>query len=109
MSSGENKSYLGGLLIWLGIYLFISIAISFVFSFPMSLVVFLVVFLLIQFARAYVRNKKTGEMKFRYFFSPSSFSSMFGFRSVKYYCMNCGTPHNLRECPKCGSRMKMVG
>jgi rubrerythrin len=75
----------------------------------MSLVVFFVVFLLIQFARAYIHNKKSGEMKFRNFFSPSSSSSMFGFRPVKYYCMNCGTPHNLRECPKCGSKLKRVG
>lgn len=109
MSAGDNKQYVGELLIWLGIYLFISIAISFVFRFPMSLVVFFVVFLLIQFVRAYVRNKKSGKMKFRDFFSPSSSSSMFGFRPVKYYCMNCGTPHNLRECPKCGSRSKRVG
>jgi hypothetical protein len=109
MSAGSNKSNIGELIIWLGIYLFISIAISFVFRFPMSLIIFFVVFLLIQFARAYVRNKKSGEMKVRDFFKPSSSSSMFGFRQVKYYCMNCGTPHNLRECPKCGSRLKRVG
>jgi Zn finger protein HypA/HybF involved in hydrogenase expression len=34
---------------------------------------------------------------------------MFGFKPVNYYCMNCGTKHNDRECPKCGSKMKRIG
>lgn len=107
MSSSDNRSTVRNFLMWLGIYLFISIGISFIFNFPTSLVIFFLVFLIIQFVRIYYRNKKTG-MKARDIFSSSS-SSMFGFRPVKYYCMNCGTPHNLRGCPKCGSKMKRVG
>jgi hypothetical protein len=105
---GDKRSYLVNLIIWLGIYLTISAAVSLVFKFPLSLVVFLLVFILIQIARRYIRQRQGGVTTFRNFFNPYS-SSMFGFKPVNYYCMNCGTKHNMRECPKCGSRTKRVG
>ena len=105
---GDKRSYLVNLLMWLGIYLGISLASSLIFDFPLSLIAFLLAFILIQIGRGYIRQRKEGGIKFRNFFSPQS-SSMYGFKPVNYYCMNCGTKHNDRECPNCGSRMKRVG
>ena len=104
----DNKSYLLYLLKWMGIYLGISLALSFMLRFPLSLIAFIGIFFLIQFARAYVRNRKSGRMQLRGFFNPYS-SSMFELKPVTYYCMNCGASHNQRECPKCGSKMKRLG
>jgi rRNA maturation endonuclease Nob1 len=42
-------------------------------------------------------------------FGSLSSSSMFGDRSLKYYCMSCGTQHKQAACPKCGSKMKRAG
>jgi hypothetical protein len=92
---------------WIGIYFGISLALSSVLRFPLSMIAFIGVFLVIQFARAYVRYRKSGGMKLRGLFNPSS--STFGLKPIKYYCMNCGTSHNQRDCPNCGSRMKRVG
>ena len=103
----DNRSYLIYMLKWLSIYLGISLALSFIFRFPLSLIAFIGVFFAIQFARAYVRNRSSGGMQLRGFFNPYS-SSMFGLKPITYYCMNCGEPHNKRECPKCGSKMKRI-
>lgn len=92
----------------MGIYVGISVALSFILRFPLSFIAFIGVFFVIQFARAYMRNRKSGGMQLRRFFNPYS-SSMFGLKPVKYYCINCGTQHNQRECPKCGSKMKRLG
>ena len=105
---GDKRSYVLNLLMWLGIYLGISLTISLLFDFPLSLILFLLAFVLIQIVRGYIRQRKEGGIKFRNFFSPQS-SSMYGFKPVNYYCMSCGTKHNDRECPNCGSRMKRIG
>lgn len=106
----DNRSYILYMLKWLGIYLGISLALSFLLRFPYSFIAFIGVFFAIQFARAYLRNKRSGGTQLRGFFNPySSSSSMFGLKPITYYCMNCGEPHNKRECPKCGSKMKKVG
>jgi hypothetical protein len=95
------------MLMWMGIYFGISLVIFSLFEFPLSLITFIVVFFFVQLARAYLRNRKSGGMNLRGLFNSSS--STFGFKRIKYYCMNCGTPHNQRDCPNCGSRMKKVG
>ena len=104
----DNRSYILYMLKWLGIYLGISLALSFLLRFPYSFIAFIGVFFAIQFARAYVRNKRSGGMPLRKFFNPYS-SSTFGLKPITYYCMNCGAPHDKRECPKCGSKMKRIG
>jgi hypothetical protein len=100
----DNRSYIFHLLKWLGIYLAISIALSLMIPFPMSFIAFLGVFILIQFVRRYLES---GNNQFSGFFTQPS--SMFGFKSLKYYCISCGQQHNQRACPKCGSKMKRVG
>ena len=57
------------------------------------------VFILLSF---YVRKRSLKRMGM-------SGASMFGYSSLNYYCMSCGTKHNHSACPKCGSKMKRVG
>src|SRR5215831_262457 len=99
MSSGDNKQFLSQQLLWIGISLGISLAISFLIPFPYSLPLIMGVFILISF---YVRKRSLRRMGM-------SGASMFGYSSLSYYCMSCGTKHNQSACPKCGSKMKRVG
>jgi hypothetical protein len=99
-----NTSFIFHLLKWLGIYFGISIGLSLFIPFPMSFIAFVGVFVLIQFVRRYLRS---GSNQFGGFFDQPS--SNFGFKPIKYYCMICGQQHNLRACPKCGSKMKKLG
>jgi len=97
--SGDNKQFLSQQLLWIGISLGISLAISFLIPFPYSLPIIIAVFILLSF---YVRKRTLRRMGM-------SGASMFGYNSLNYYCMNCGTKHNQASCPKCGSKMKRVG
>jgi len=97
--SGDNKQFLSQQLLWIGISLGISLAISFLIPFPYSLPIIMAVFILLSF---YIRKRSLKRMGM-------SGASMFGYSSLNYYCMSCGTKHNQSACPKCGSKMKRVG
>jgi hypothetical protein len=97
--SGDNKQFLSQQFLWIGISLGISLAISFLVPFPYSLPIIMAVFILLSF---YVRKRSLKRMGM-------SGASMFGYSSLNYYCMSCGTKHNQSSCPKCGSKMKRVG
>jgi hypothetical protein len=104
---GDNKSFLAYQLKWIGIYLGISIALSLLIPFPLSIVAFIGAFLAIQLGRAVMLKRRQGINNIRDFFNPRS-TAMFKPQEIKYYCMSCGTQHNLRECPNCGSKMKRI-
>lgn len=105
---GNNRSHIGNMFIWLGIYMGVGLAISFVLPFPISLLTMFVSIIGIDYLRARYIMKKMGITNIR---------QMFGFFSapqtrdeaLKYYCMSCGTEHRETYCPKCGSKMTRVG
>jgi rRNA maturation endonuclease Nob1 len=72
--------------------------------FPFSIIAIIAVFLTINY---YIRKRQLRQMGLG---SAGGFSSFFGQRgSVNYYCSNCGTKHNQKSCPNCGSKLKRVG
>ena len=62
----------------------------------------------IDYLRARYIIKKMGVNNIRQMFGALS-GPPFGYQSLKYYCMSCGTEHRETSCPKCGSKMKRVG
>lgn len=99
-----SKRFLQFQLIWVGISLAISVGISLIVPFPFSIVVIIAVFLFINY---YIRKRQLRQMGLG---TGGGFSSIFGQqRGVSYYCMNCGTRHNQKSCPNCGSKLKRVG
>jgi hypothetical protein len=73
--------------------------------FPISLVVIIGVFILLNFymRRRMMRRMGIGGGAGGMF---GSMSSMFGDKSLNYYCMSCGTKHKEAACPRCGWKMK---
>jgi predicted RNA-binding Zn-ribbon protein involved in translation (DUF1610 family) len=105
---GNNRSHVGNLLMWLGVYMGIGLAISYDLPFPMSLLAMFVSIIGIDYIRARYAMKKMGVANLRHMFGSFSASHM-GDEALKYYCMNCGTEHSETSCPKCGSKLTRVG
>jgi len=105
---GNNRSHIGNMFIWLGIYMGVGLAISFVLPFPLSLLTMFVSIIGIDYLRARYIMKKMGITNIRQMFG--SFSApQTRDEALKYYCMSCGTEHREISCPKCGSKMTRVG
>jgi hypothetical protein len=104
----ENSRYfMGNMLMWMGIYMGISLAISFIIPFPVSLVAIFMAIIGIDYLRMRYIMKKMGIRSIRQMFDSFSAPQMEN-RSLKYYCMSCGTEHRESSCPKCGSKMIRV-
>jgi hypothetical protein len=97
----DNKSYMGNMLTWMGVYLGISLAISFVIPFPASLLAIFTAIIGIDYLRARYIMKKMGIDNIRQMFGALS-GPQFGYQSLKYFCMSCVTEHGETLCPKCG-------
>ena len=108
---------------WFAIYIAIGLAISFAVSFPYSLILYLGIFLLLQKYRlesierrrnSDTLSKTNSNPKDRGPFNGilNSISNTlygdpygsFGYRPLRFCCMNCGREHKKRSCPACGSK-----
>lgn len=105
----DTKRFLQNQGMWIVISLGISFAISFLVPFPISIVAIIGIYLAIGY---FIRRRQMRMMSM----SADSYGSFFGSgsmfgnrKAVQYYCMVCGTRHNGRSCPNCGSNMKRVG
>jgi hypothetical protein len=105
---GNNRSHIGNMFKWLGIYMGIGLAISFVLPFPLSLLAMFVSIIGIDYIRARYIMKKMGITNIRQMFGSFS-ASQTGDEALKYYCMSCGTEHRETSCPTCGSKMTRAG
>jgi hypothetical protein len=106
----DTKRFLQSQGMWILISLGISFAISILIPFPLSIVVIIGIYLAIGYLirRRQMRMMGMSTGSFGSFFGNGG--SMFGNqRAVQYYCMSCGTKHNERSCPNCGSNMKRIG
>jgi hypothetical protein len=92
-------------MIWLAISLGISLALSILLPFPYSIIAMIVAFIGMNY---FIRQRQMRKMGTR---GSSLFGagSMFGQRTIEYYCISCGIKHDERACPNCGSNMKRVG
>ena len=107
---------------WFAIYIAIGLAISFAMPFPLSLLLYLGVFLLLQKYRlesiekrrsSDTLSKTNNNPKEKGLFNGilNSISDTlyadpygsFGYRHLRFCCMNCGREHKKRSCPACGS------
>jgi hypothetical protein len=93
--------------------------------FPIDLAIALTAFLLLSLYRRKLLLRKLGiESRgskifdidignirdfFRSISFRASYSTDYGLRQIKYYCMKCGNEHREISCPKCGSKMKRIG
>ena len=105
---GNNRSYFGNMLIWLGIYIGTGFVVSFVLPFPLSLLAMFVSVIGIDYLRARNMTKNMGITNVIRTFSSSS-ALQTPDQPLKYYCMSCGAEHREISCPKCGSKMTRVG
>ena len=106
MLDPSTKRFLQSQMVWIGISLGISLALSILLPFPISLIAMIAVFIGMNY---FIRQRQMRRMGMR---GGSLFGggAMFGQqRTVEYYCISCGTKHNERACPNCGSTMKRVG
>jgi hypothetical protein len=107
---------------WMAIYFGSALVVMILLPFPIDWSVAIPVFLLISLYRRRLLLKKLGvnykssnrSIKgLKDFFKSISFntseSTLYGYKHIKYYCMNCGNEHKDIACPKCGSKMKKVG
>lgn len=109
-NNNSNKQFALNQLIWIGISIGVSFAISRLLPFPISLVAIVGVFLVLgYFMRSNTMRKIGMRSRDRSGIFGSINHSASGDRTLKYYCLSCGTQHNQVECPKCGSKMKRVG
>jgi hypothetical protein len=106
----QGRAFLIQQIIWIAIGFAISLAISFLVPFPYSLGIMMGAFLGMSYAiRAWAMGKirqSAGD------FNESIYDHILGFnrgKALKFYCMNCGSKHDKRECPKCGSKARRVG
>jgi hypothetical protein len=101
----NTKRFLQSQMIWIAISLGISLALSFLLPFPINLIAMIAVFIGMNY---FIRQRQMRKMGMR---GGSLFGAgaMFGQRTIEYYCISCGTKHNERACPNCGSNMKRVG
>jgi hypothetical protein len=106
----QGRAFLIQQIIWIAIGFAISLAISFLVPFPYSLGLMMAVFLGISYAiRAWAMRKIRRSAGH---FNESIYDYILGFsqgKALKFYCMNCGSKHDKRECPKCGSKARRVG
>ena len=102
-----NGSYMGNMLMWIGIYMGMSFFISFAIPFPASLLAIFIAIIVIDYARARWIMKKMGINGMKQMFN--SFSAQTGYHQLKYFCMSCGFEHREISCPKCGSKMTRIG
>lgn len=108
----DTKRFLQYQGIWLAISLGISFAISLLIPFPISMVAIIGIYLAIGYLMRRRQMRMMGMQGSGSSGGPFFFggSSIFGNqKAVQYYCMNCGTKHNERACPNCGSTMKRIG
>jgi hypothetical protein len=92
----------------MGVYFGIAIAVGMFFQFPLSLLIILAIIIPLSLFRRWYVAKRWGQ-RTGSFFGGLGGGSIFGERTLNYYCINCGTKHNARACPKCGSNMKRIG
>jgi len=104
----NNRSYMGNMFMWMGIYMGMGLAISFVLPFPVSLLAMFIVIIMIDWLRARYIMKKMGITDIRHMFNAFS-ATQTGYQPLKYYCMSCGIEHRETSCPNCGSKMTRVG
>ena len=104
----NNRSYMGNMFMWMGIYMGMGLAISFVLPFPVSLLAMFIVIIMIDWLRARYIMKKMGITDIRHMFNAFS-PTQTGYQPLKYYCMSCGIEHRETSCPNCGSKMTRVG
>jgi hypothetical protein len=106
----QGRTFLIQQVIWLAIGFAISLTISFLVPFPYSLGIMMGTFLGISYAiRAWVMRKIRRSAGH---FSESISDYVLGFnhgKALNFYCMNCGSRHDMRECPHCGSKAKRAG
>jgi hypothetical protein len=106
----QGRAFLIQQIIWIAIGFAISLAISFLVPFPYSLGIMVIVFLGISYAvRAWAMMKirRSGS-----YFNESISDYILGFnngKALSFYCMNCGSKHDKRECPNCGSKARRAG
>jgi hypothetical protein len=108
----HNRHLLLYALKWMSIYIAIGFIAALLLPFPVSLIGAIGGFMLLNFLRTRLMMKKMG-ISMRGLFSSLRSSdvspSIYGYSSIKYYCMNCGNEHKEIACPKCGSKMKKIG
>jgi hypothetical protein len=108
----NNKHFLLYTLKWMSVYIAIGFIAALILPFPVSLVGAIGGFMLVNFLRTRLMLKKMGiNMKglFDSLRSSDASTFMYGYNSIRYYCMSCGSEHKEIACPKCGSKMKRVG
>lgn len=112
----------------MAIYFGTAFVIMILLPFPIDLAIAIPVFLLISLFRRKllsrkldvyykgsnsINNNTKGIKGIKDFFksisSNASDSTLYGYRHMKFYCMNCGYEHKESSCPKCGSKMKRIG
>ena len=93
MLDPSTKRFLQSQMMWIAI------------SLGISLIAMIAVFIGMNY---FIRQRQMRKMGMRggSFFGGGS---MFGQRTIDYYCISCGTKHNERAYPNCGSNMKRVG
>jgi hypothetical protein len=106
--NASAKKFIVNQLLWMSIYFGIAIAASMFFEFPVSLLVVLAIIIpLSLFRRGYFMGRMGQQAES--FFGRFGGGSLFREHVLNYYCINCGTKHNTRSCPRCGSNMKRIG
>ena len=68
----NNRSYMGNMFMWMGIYMGMGLAISLVLSFPISLLVMFIAIIGIDYLRARYIMKKMGISNIRHMFNSFS-------------------------------------
>jgi hypothetical protein len=106
----QGRAFLLQQVIWIAIGFAISLAISFLVPFPYSLGIMMGVFLGMSYAiRAWAMRKIRHSASF---FNESISDHILGFnhgKALNFCCMNCGSKHDKRECPNCGSKARRAG
>jgi hypothetical protein len=106
----QRRLFIVQQLVWVAGGFAISLAISFLLPFPYSMGATMAVFLIISYA---VRYWAIRRIKRAYSSTVSFSNNLLGSdpleRKLEFRCTTCGTSHNLRECPRCGSRAVRAG
>jgi hypothetical protein len=106
---------------WMAIYLGSAFVIMILLPFPIDWAIAIPLFLMISLYRRRLLLRKLGvnykssngikgiKDFFKSISPNASDSTNYGYRHIKYYCMNFGNEHKEIACPKCGSKMKRIG